>query len=87
MNAKLFLKKHSATILSCISIAGVVITTVTAIRATPKALELIHEKEDELGVEKLTAGETIKATWKCYIPTALIGMSTISCIIGANILT
>ena len=87
MNAKLFLKKHSATILSCVSIAGVVITTVTAIRATPKALTLIHEKEDELGVEKLTAGETIKATWKCYIPTALIGMSTISCIIGANILT
>lgn len=86
MNAKLFIKKYSTTILSCVGVAGVVATTVTAVRATPKALKLIEEHKSELGVEKLTACETIKATWKCYIPTTLIGISTISCILGANIL-
>ena len=28
--------------------------------------------------------ETIKVAWKCYIPTAIIGLSTIACIFGAN---
>jgi hypothetical protein len=30
--------------------------------------------------------EIIQLTWQCYIPAALVGLSTISCIFGANIL-
>lgn len=30
--------------------------------------------------------EAIKSAWKCYIPVALVGGTTISCIVGANIL-
>lgn len=32
----------------------------------------------------LKKGEIIKLTWKCYIPTAAVGLSTIACIIGAH---
>lgn len=28
--------------------------------------------------------EVIKLTWKCYIPTAAVGLATIACIIGAH---
>ena len=42
------LKKHSPEILTGIGIAGMITTTFLAVRATPKALELIEEKKDEL---------------------------------------
>ena len=32
----------------------------------------------------LKKGEIIKLTWKCYIPTAAVGLATIACIIGAH---
>ena len=56
--------RKSPEILIGIGIAGMVTTAVLAVKATPKALDLIHEKEEELGVEKLTAGETVKTTTK-----------------------
>ena len=79
--------KRSPEILTGIGIAGMITTTVLAVQATPKAIDLIRDKEDELEVEKLTIGETIKATWKCYIPTAFVSLSTITCILGANSLS
>ena len=82
-----FLKKNSSTILTCLGVTGVIFTAITAVKCTTKALTLIEKKKDELEVEKLTAGETIKATWKCYIPTAFVSLSTITCILGANSLS
>ena len=38
--------KHSPEILTGIGIAGMVTTTVMAVRATPKALELLKKEED-----------------------------------------
>lgn len=32
----------------------------------------------------LTKKEIVKLTWKCYIPTAAVGLVTIACIIGAH---
>lgn len=94
---RLYLQRNSPIIVSCIGAVGVVATTIAAVKATPKALLLIENekesinkqlKEDgwETRVDKLTTAETIKATWKCYIPTAIIGLSTIACIFGANTL-
>ena len=40
------LQKHSPEILTGIGIAGMVTTTILAVRATPKALLLIQEAED-----------------------------------------
>jgi hypothetical protein len=78
------LSKHTPEILMGIGITGLVTSTVLAVRATPKALELIEKKKEELQVDKLTAEDTVKATWKCYIPAAATSISSIACIIGAN---
>ena len=43
--AKAALKKYSPQILTGIGITGMIATTVTAVRATPKALRLIDERE------------------------------------------
>lgn len=77
----LYLKRNSPTILSIVGSIGVVATTISAVKATPKALSLLDDKPDDL-----STAEIIKTTWKCYIPTAVIGLSTIACIFGANTL-
>ena len=81
---KLSLSKHSPEILIGMGITGMLTTTVLAVKATPKALSLIEQKKSELDVDKLTPVETIKTTWKCYIPAALSGTAAIACIIGSN---
>ena len=78
-----FLKKHSSTILTVISAGGVVATTVLAVKATPKATQLMLEAEQEKG-EKLSPMEVVKVAWKPYIPAAISGISTIVCIFGVN---
>lgn len=72
------LQKHSPEIMTGIGIAGMVATTILAVRATPKALLLIQEAEEvksqtESSDEALTPVETIKATWRCYVPAAVTG--------------
>ena len=59
MNARLFVKRNASTILTGLGSIGVLTTTITAVKATPKALHLIEEAEKEKG-EKLTKWETIK---------------------------
>lgn len=76
--------KHSPEILTGIGIAGMITTTVLAVKATPKALTLMEEKKWNLEVEKLTPIETVKTTWKCYIPAAITGIVSIGCLIGAS---
>lgn len=83
--AKIFLKKHSPTILTCVGAAGVIATAVTAVAATPKAMRLMQEKEEEKG-EKLTKMEVVKTAGPAYIPSAIICASTLGCIFGANVL-
>lgn len=88
--AKLFkdirfiLGKHSPEILTGIGIAGMVGSTVLAVKATPKALQLIENEKAELKVNYLTPKETIKVTWKCYIPAAVSTVTSAACLIGAN---
>lgn len=76
--------KHSPEILTGIGIAGLVVTTVMAVRATPKALILIEDRKKELREDTLTPVETVKAAWSCYVPAALTGTVSIACLIGAN---
>ena len=95
------LTKHSPEILTGIGIAGMVTTTVLAVRATPKALVLIEREKDRQNrqlineaeknghmvcpqVSKLKAVDKIRVTWKCYIPSAVIGSMSIACLIGAS---
>lgn len=76
--------KHSPEILTGIGIAGMITTTVLAVKATPKALDLIREREDELEVEKLPVGEIVKTSWKCYIPATITCALSTACLIGAS---
>lgn len=82
-----FLGKHSPEILTGIGITGMITTTVLAVKATPKAIILLEEKREELGLaydEKLTAVETIKTAWQPYIPAAVLCMASVSCLVGAS---
>ena len=91
-------EKKSPEILIAFGIAGMITTTVLAVKATPKAMEKIKEVEKNKKEEfdrdhgyseldtmfKLTKPEVVKATWKCYIPAAISGATSIACIVGAN---
>lgn len=84
-----YLKRSSPTILTCVSAIGVVATTVMAVKVTPKAVDLIRADSrqnhdgDPYAYTKL---EAVQSCWQCYIPAALVGLSTITCIVGINAL-
>ena len=82
---KLYLKNNSASILSGMGAIGVVATAVMAVKATPKALILLDEAKEEKK-DELTKFETIRVAGPVYIPSVLMGASTIACILGANVL-
>lgn len=85
MNVKIFFKRNSSTILTCIGAVGVVGTSVMAVKATPKAAVLLEEAEKEKG-ERLTKLEAVRVAGPVYIPSIIMGASTIACIFGANAL-
>lgn len=78
------LSKHSPEILIGIGITGMVTTTIFAVKATPKALQLIEERKQELEADRLTPVEVVKTTWKCYIPAAISGAVSIACVVGSH---
>lgn len=84
-HSKLFLNRNASTILTCIGGVGVIATATLAVKETPKALKLLELAREEKG-EELTKLEVVKTAGPAYIPSVLIGASTIACIFGANIL-
>lgn len=76
------LDRRSPEILAGIGIAGMVTTVVLAVTATPKALTLIDEASNEKNAE-LTKGEVVKAAWKPYVPAAITGVMSATCMIGS----
>ena len=84
-SSKLFLRRNSPTILTFLGAAGVVATSIAAVKATPKAMVLLEKTKEEKG-EELTKLEIVKVAGPAYIPAVAIGASTIACIFGANAL-
>lgn len=76
--------RQAPEILLGLGIVGLVSTVVIAVRATPKAMELMEEAKKEKGVEELDAFDKAKATWKCYMPAAVTGLSSIACLLLSN---
>lgn len=76
--------KHSPEILTGIGIAGMITTTVLAVKATPKALKEIEEYKKEEKVDEISPVEVVKVAWKPYIPAAVTGVFSVTCLIGAN---
>ena len=79
-----FASKRSPEILTGIGIAGMITTTILAVRATPKALELIEEQKEEESVEELSSFEVVKVAWKPYIPAMVTCVVSTACLIGAS---
>lgn len=78
-----FLVDNAPAIFTGLSVAGTVVTAAIAVKDTPKALDELDKAYLEKG-EALTKKEVVKATWKCYIPTAVSGTATVACILLAN---
>ncbi len=76
--------RKSPEILMGMGAASLLATTVLAVRATPKAMQKIEEKKEELNCEKLTAAETVKAAGKCYIPAAVSAGVGVGCLIASS---
>ncbi len=86
-----FLAKNSPTVLTVISVAGLISTSILVGEGTLKAHVILEEERDLREQESLTGAidpiilkEAAILTWKCYVPAAIMGAVTISCIIGAN---
>lgn len=80
-----FWHRNASTVLTCLGGVGLVATTVLAVKATPKALQLIEEEKQKKG-EELSKWETVKTTGITYLPTVITGTATLACIFGANAL-
>ena len=79
-----FASKRSPEILTGIGIAGMITTTILAVRATPKALKLIEEQKEEKSVDELSSFEVVKVAWKPYIPAMVTCIASTACLIGAS---
>ena len=84
---KSFCNENGMNILTGLGVVGVATTAVLAAKATPKALELLQEKDEykqEAYGEPLTRFEKVLAMAPAYIPAVLTGLATVSCIVGMN---
>jgi hypothetical protein len=87
MDLKAVWQDKGASILTGLGVVGVFSTAVMAAKDTPKALEILKEKEDykiEHYGHKLTKTEKALALIPLYLPTILMGTATAGCILGAN---
>lgn len=91
--------KRSPEILIGMGITGMITTTVLAVKATPKALELIEEEKRkrikeatieearewaDAGGVKISPVDYVKLCWKPYTPAVVTCAFSAACIIGAS---
>jgi hypothetical protein len=81
-DVKNFLGKNSPAILTGLGIASLISSTVMAVRATPKAYRLLRVCNEFDGEH--SAKEVVQLTWKYYIPSVVLGVTGIVCVIGAQ---
>lgn len=94
------ISKNSPTLLTALGVAGLVSTVVLAIKATTKANEILYRESEfraeqyseQTGEDPssypdesmFSAEELFMLLWREYVPTAVMGVVTISCIVGSN---
>ena len=83
-DAKAVVSKRSPEILTGLGIAGMISTTVLAVKATPKAMKLLEDARKAKDEGELTPVETVKAAWKPYVPAIATGVISTACLIGAS---
>lgn len=82
-SSKKKLSDNAPEIMIGFGLAGMLTSTIMAVKATPKAIAIIEEEEDYLNRE-LTKIEKAKLVWKPYVPAALGYCASTALIIGAN---
>lgn len=76
------LGEKSPEILTGVGIAGMLSSVIFAVKATPKAMQLV---EDELEYNlDATKMDIVKAAWRPYVPAATTFIFSSACLIGAN---
>ena len=88
-SAQHMIAQNSPAILTALGVGGVLATTVTAVAATPGALDAIADAEaaefdKDSSFDSFTFWGKTKIVWTRYIPAAAIGVVTITCIVGSN---
>ena len=92
------LKAKSPTILTICAAVGFVSTVVLVAKAAPKAAKKVEKMREPVTVyydnepvtvtpPEPTKKDIIKAVWKDFIPAAAVGVGTLVCIFGANMLS
>ena len=81
---KPFVSKHEPEILMSMGIGGMIFSLAWGIKASFKAARAIDKYKETYGKDKLTAKETIKLTWKLYLPTVLSVAASVPCVIMSN---
>lgn len=81
--ARKFVVDNSPAILTGMAVAGVVTTTILAVKATPQAMQEISEAESEF-TDLLTVNQKIFLVGHCYMPAVASGLLTVGCIVMAN---
>ena len=85
--------RKSPTILTVLSIGGLLATVALAVYETPKVLTLIdderhlrkeEDKRNNVEPQDMTKFEIVKLVWPIYIPAILMGTATIASIIASN---
>lgn len=73
------IKRNAPTILTVGSVSFFTISTIEAVKATPKAIEAIEERKKEEGHVELTAVQTVQTTWKFYVKSILAFIAGTGC--------
>lgn len=83
-----FMKKNGSKMLIGLGIGGFLTAGILAVKATPEATRRIEEEKRKQNVEKLPVKDTVKATWKLYLPAVITATASTGCVIGgASIIT
>lgn len=86
MNLEMKLRKYAPEILAGVAVVGVVATTLSAIKATPKVYALIEHNED-IKNRALTPSEQLIIALPNYRNAIIFGGITISAIISSSVLS
>lgn len=76
--------KYSPEILIGVGVAGYISSIFIAVAASKKADKEIERKKKELKTDILTPKEKFKTTWKYYLPTVAMVVTSTGCIVASD---
>lgn len=74
---------NSPTILTAVAVMGVATTAIMAVKATPRAMKILEVAESKSPV-LMTPQEKLRLIAPCYIPSSVVGIMTMACVVGVN---